>query len=168
MSIRRAISCPVGTVLAAGLLALGGVAARAQDSSSGAGASANITGAWEFETKVYWGRCKMTGEMNLNAGEAEGEYVGQLIAREKCDGLVDENGAPLGPIEYYAEQTVHAERDGDRLIITATIDLVLPSAANYWPDDFALTIVHGSLMSGELVSFNTAPVIFFRGDLPIA
>ncbi|MGD2134025.1 MAG: hypothetical protein PVI23_14620 [Maricaulaceae bacterium] len=166
---RPATAATLAAVLAAACATGFGYAASAQFThAQSIGAEADITGDWEFETKIYVGGCKMTGEMTIERSETEGQYVGQLIAREKCSGFVDENGEPLGDIEYYAEQSVVATRDGDQIYIDATLELVLPSPDNYWPDDFELEIVDSALMMGALRSYNDAPVAFFRGDAPIA
>lgn len=146
-----ALSCPLAPALA-----------------QSSGEDADITGRWLFETKIYWADCRLTGELNLEPGDAEGVYVGELIAREKCEALRDETGAIIDNFEYYAEQSVIAERDGDRLVITSTLVHVVPSPDNYWPDNFTLTIVDRSLMNGDLISFNTAPAVFYRGDAPVA
>ncbi|MGD2134024.1 MAG: hypothetical protein PVI23_14615 [Maricaulaceae bacterium] len=142
--------------------------ALAQSNAQSIGAEADISGYWEFETKRYDYGCKMTGEMTIAPAETEGEYVGELIAREKCDGITLETGEIFGPVEYYAEQTVVATRDGEALTIVSTLVRIDPPSTSYWPDDFVLEIIDGALMMGELRSADIAPVAFFRGDAPIA
>ncbi|MGD2134023.1 MAG: hypothetical protein PVI23_14610 [Maricaulaceae bacterium] len=129
---------------------------------SGLGASADITGAWTFETKIFDQICKMTGDLVLEPGENPGEYVGDLTAHQRC-GLPD-----IGYEDWRAVQTVQAVRDGDRLTITSTIISVTPQTELYFPDDFDLEIVDGALMPGQLRSITVVPAVFYRGDAPIA
>ncbi len=143
-------------LLVACALTLAAPPAAAQ--SSDAGATADITGAWSFETDVYPLGCQMTGELTLHPTTDPDVFDGRLMAYESCEG-----GA-----RYEAKQISTARRDGAQLVIESALVRVLPSPEFYQPDDFELTIVDGALMVGELRSADIAGVRFFRRDGPIA
>ena len=81
-------------------------------------------------------------------------FDGRLAAHEKC-----ENGP-----SYDATQSAHAYREGDKLVIESTLEQVLPLHSDYWPDNFALTVVNGALMIGELRSASVASATFRRHE----
>ena len=144
----RAVSILAALALAP--LALAPVAATAQDSSPGA--TADITGAWSFETEVYESRCRMTGELDVRESGQPGVYRAQLVAYESC----------TGQEPYHAEQVSAIRREGDQVKIESRLVRVEPSPEFYLPDDFVLTIIDSALMVGELRSADIAPVTFRR------
>jgi hypothetical protein len=117
------------------------------------GAEADISGDWEFETEVY-GLCQMRGDLTLTATSDPDVYEGRLMAYESC----------VGGRRYEAEQTTLAYRRGDQLVIESRLKLVRPSPVSYMPDNFALTIMSGALMVGELRSADIAPATFRRTE----
>lgn len=131
-------------------------AATAQDNR---GATADITGTWEFWTERYdvnpltGAYCTMSGDLTLRATGDPDVFEGELTAYESCG----------GEQIYEAHQSAIAARAGDTLTIESTLERVLPRPDTYQPDNFDLTIVHGSLMQGELRSADIAPVTFERG-----
>jgi hypothetical protein len=139
----------LAVALAIGLCSLGAAA-----QSGDQGAAADIEGGWSFETAVYDITCHMTGELILKPSGTADVYLGDLVAYESC------NGRQI----YEARQSVIARRDGDRLEIASTLVRVLPSPENYAPDNFALTIVNGALMEGQLRSADIAPATFRRRE----
>ena len=144
--------------LALGLSALCLDAARAQDVHQ----DTDISGAWTLQTKVFYGNCRMTGELELIPTQTPGEYVGRLDTHQRCG-----YGA-AAVLDTRTEQAVRAVRDEDRLTITSSLEAVSPEWVSYAPDDFELEIVDGSLMSGELHGFSVIPARFKRGSTPLA
>jgi hypothetical protein len=100
------------------------------------------------------GYCQMTGELTLTATPDPNLFNGKLVAYESC----------FGTQIYEAHQNAVVVRDGDRLSITSSLHLVLPSPDSYAPDNFELRIVNGALMVGELRSADVARATFRRRD----
>ena len=141
--VTTAMMCAAATTLAPS-------PAGAQD----LGATADITGAWAFETDVYEQICRMTGELDLRATDQPGVYEGRLLAFENCEGRDP----------YQASQSSLVRREGDQVKIESKLVRVLPSPEFYAPDDFVLTVIDSVLMIGELRSADIAPVTFRRRD----
>jgi hypothetical protein len=135
------------------------LAARARDipaahAQGGASRPADVTGAWAFETQTYGDNCQLSGSLTLRPAGAG--FSCAFTAHERC-----------ASIAVKAQETCTAERVGDALTITAKVMKVAPIVA-YEPDNFTLTIKSGAQMQGELRSFHSAPVDFFRGDAPVS
>lgn len=110
-----------------------------------------VLGAWQFETAIYSGSCKMSGAMQIRPGPKPNTYACTFVATETCEGL-----------KVRAEQTCTAVKDGKTFTISSTIVKLTPEVS-YAPDDWALTIVDSGRMTGELRSADIAPVTFYRG-----
>lgn len=120
---------------------------------------ADISGHWTFATGPYHVVCTMTGEVTLSPTSDPDVFEGELVAWEAC----------AGRPRFEAVQSAVAVRDGDGLTITSTLVTVTPTSDLYWPDNFELRIVNGSLMLGELLSGTiVAKAQFRRADGPIA
>jgi len=115
---------------------------------------ADVSGAWAFETQTYGNSCQLSGSLTLRPAGVG--YSCAFTARERC-----------ADITVKAQETCTAARSGDSLTIKAFVTKVAPQVA-YSPDDFVLTIKSGAQMHGELRSFHSAPVDFFRGDAPVS
>lgn len=136
--------------------ALAGWPALAQESGRDESAPADISGGWTFEVEPYFSQgCVMSGELSLTP-RPEGGFACRLFAEERCV-----SGRVLR-----ARQDCEAVIDGATLSLSSTIAEVEPPGATYFPDDFELTIVDGSLMRGELQSSARSPAIFHRGRVP--
>ena len=116
--------------------------------------TADITGAWAFETHVYGPHCQLSGSMMIRPSGAGFSCV--FTAQERCQ-----------DITVKAQETCEAKRDGEAMTIIAHVNRVAPQVG-YEPDNFELTIQSGSYMKGMLRSFHSAPVDFFRGDAPVS
>lgn len=128
--------------------------ATAQKPAAGA-KSANITGAWNFQTQTYSNGCRMSGVMSVRPSPG-GKHACTFQTEEKCN-----------DITVRAKESCEAVRDGGKLTITSKVGAVDPKVG-YDPDDFELTIQNGARMTGMMRSFNSAPVEFFRGDAPVS
>lgn len=140
------------------VLVLAAAPAGAQDDGSEA-ASADISGFWRFSTGPYHTLCTMTGEITLAPTADPDVFQGDMVAWEAC----------AGRPRFEAKQTAVVIREGADLTITSTLESVEPPSELYWPDNFVLRIMNGSLMIGELHSADIlAKAQFRRGDGPIA
>ena len=154
---------PIARFLFAASLALGATAfgsrARAipgppAHTPSGPSRPSDVSGAWAFETQTYGDNCQLSGSLTLRP--TGNGFACAFTARERCT-----------DITVKAQETCTAERVGAALTIKAKVTRVAPQVA-YEPDDFTLTIKSGAQMQGELRSFHSAPVDFFRGDAPVS
>jgi hypothetical protein len=113
----------------------------------------NIIGNWAFETESYAHGCKMAGALKISPA-AKGKHLCTFETREACPDIV-----------VSAKESCTATRVGNRLMVKSTVLSVTPKVG-YDPDDFELTIKSSAHMTGMMRSFNSAPVEFFRGDMP--
>ena len=148
---------PLRFLLGAATLALAAQPSFAQQSSENPGATADITGRWSFLSDPTYPGCSLSGEVFISSTPDENRFTCTVVANDVCPGVWS----------YRAEETCVAERDGDQLTIASRVLQVKPSTGNYLPDDFAVTIISGSRMTGDLVSALVTDVEFFRGDTPI-
>jgi hypothetical protein len=116
-----------------------------------------ILGAWRFETETYAPGCKITGDMMIRPTKQKDRFTCTFVARERCGRELD----------VLAEQTCAITRTGKALSISSTVVKVTP-AVGYAPDDWQLTFINASKMTGELRSAAVAPVTFFRAQAPIS
>lgn len=130
------------------------LAAAAPALANPAANSADITGAWGFATQTYGEGCKLSGTVVIKpVGKS---FLCTMAAQEICR-----------DIKVRAKETCTATRNGDSLVIKATVVSVDPDVG-YVPDDFELKIHSAAYMKGMLRSFHSAPVDFFRGDAPVS
>ena len=120
------------------------------------GQTAEISGAWTFQTGSFSNGCKMSGQMKISRA-ANGKHSCTFKTHEVCPGIAGG-----------AEQSCTAERKDGKLTIKSKVLKVQPDFSHYYPDDFALDIVNGAYMKGQLHSAGEAPVEFFRGDTPVS
>jgi hypothetical protein len=116
-------------------------------------APANVSGAWSFQTQTYGDGCRMFGKMTIRP-DASGRHVCTFSTEEHCPDIVAR-----------AQESCTAQRNGAALSIKSTVLSVSPKVG-YDPDDFDLKIDSSSYMTGQMKSFHSAPVEFFRGDAP--
>jgi hypothetical protein len=110
-----------------------------------------LAGNWSFQTDIYDGHCRMTGQLYVKPSPRNGVFTCTLRATETCGGD-----------KYSADQTCTlSEKTG---AVTITSKIVKASVSNYFPDDFTLKVENASRMRGQLRSAGLiAPVLFFRG-----
>jgi hypothetical protein len=150
MTLRAALACA---------LMLAPAVALAQEDAS-AGASADIMGEWTFYCPLQPG-CALSGTASLRPGATPGVYSCSITAHDVCPPLWD----------HTAKETCTATRAADTLSIRSRVDSLEPAPpafGSYLPDNFSLTIVDGSNMSGALVSAHTATARFRRENGPIS
>jgi len=111
-----------------------------------------VAGAWQFETAVYKGSCRIRGEMAIRPTAKPNAYICSFVATETCDDL-----------KVRADQSCTAVKAGNALTVTATVVKLSPPGISYAPDNWSLTIVDAAHMKGELRSADIAPVTFYRG-----
>ncbi len=140
---------------AAAALLMAGAAVAAEPKRAEA-AKADIGGVWNFMTEAYGPTCRLSGTVIVAAPAADGKRPCSISAQERCAGLV-----------VASKQVCTAERKGDALAISASIKSVEPQVS-YAPDNFELTIESSARMNGMLRSYNSAPVLFFRGEAPVS
>jgi hypothetical protein len=153
--MRRVLAGAAAALAALGLAAAA-LGADAQTRTPRQGADP-ILGAWRFETETYSPGCKITGDMTIRPTKEKDRFTCTFVARERCGREVD----------IVAEQTCAITRSGKELSISSTIVKVAP-AVGYAPDDWELTFINASKMTGELRSAAVAPVTFFRAQTPIS
>lgn len=130
----RALACLVAALMAAGLAA--GEDAPAPEDVS-------VLGHWSFVAWTYDG-CEFGGTAVLSPGPTPTRHACELTARQEC---VDRT--------WVVRQSCIARRSGPQLTIVSQIEEFLEDGgerANYWPDNFILTIRSESRMSGTLIS----------------
>ena len=115
---------------------------------------ASIIGSWQFSADTN-DTCTFTGNMTLSSHEEKDTFGCELTARQACPGVT-----------YVVRQSCTAFRSGDQLSIVSKIEEFLegPVTSSYWPDNFSLSIVSGSFMSGALISHGTHPAEFWRPE----
>lgn len=116
-----------------------------------------LLGAWRFETETYAPGCRITGNMIISPTKEKDRFTCRFVAREKCGNEID----------ITAEQTCAITRSGKSIDMIATVIKVTPQVS-YAPDNWKLTFVNASKMTGELRSAAVAPVTFFRTQTPIS
>lgn len=151
----RRVLAATAAMMAAGL-ATAGFGADAQTRTARPSADP-ILGAWRFETENYTPSCKMSGDMVIRPTKTRDRFTCTFVARERCGRTID----------VVAEQTCTITRTGTAVSITASIVKVTPDVS-YAPDNWELTFVNASRMTGELRSAAVAPVVFMRAQTPIS
>jgi hypothetical protein len=151
------LPAPASVILTCTLALALAPAAPAQDDAS-AGASADITGEWVFETAPIMDGCDLGGRASIRPGPSAGDYQCSITAREVCPGRFD----------FTAKETCVAKRAGDTLNISSRLDSVTPSTDRYYPDNFSLTIIDSSNMKGALFSISNTSARFHRENGPIS
>jgi hypothetical protein len=134
--------------------ALFGAPAFSQPAKPQGASTANVVGAWTFQTQTYADGCKMYGELVIQPN-ASGKHICTFKTEEHCPDILAK-----------AQESCTAQRNGATLAIKSTVLSVSPPNIGYDPDDFELKIENSARMTGMMRSFHSAPVEFYRGNLP--
>lgn len=118
-------------------------------------ATANIVGSWTFQTETYNNGCKMYGELVLQPSANGKNFVCTFKTEEHCPDVLAK-----------AQETCTAERNGATVNVVSKVISVSPAGIGYDPDDFELKVESSARMLGMMRSFHSAPVEFYRGNLP--
>lgn len=119
----------------------------------------SVKGNWSFETTLYRNdACQMWGTLTVFPSSDQGSQSMDcaLKAIEVCEGE-----------KSIVEQSCQISLNGDVVVIDSEIENFLEWkawSAGYAPDNFELTEVSATKMSGFLVSAVTAPAVFYRSE----
>lgn len=115
-----------------------------------------LSGEWGFTTENYRsGLCQMSGNLSVFPDrEGDTSAACSLTAVEIC-----------GTERSVVEQSCQISLEGNGAVIVSEIEQFIerkPNSLGYLPDDFTLTEISSSEMSGALQSAVSASVIFRR------
>lgn len=119
----------------------------------------SVQGNWSFETTLYRGdSCQMWGTLTVFPSSDQGasNMDCALKAIEMCDGE-----------RSIVEQSCQISLSNDVVVIDSEIENFLEWKAwssGYAPDNFELTEVSPTKMTGLLVSAVSAPAVFYRSE----
>lgn len=122
-----------------------------------AGKPSPVVGAWSFKTQPYDGGCVMVGDLSVSPSPKNGAYSCKLVAHETCQGM-----------KITAHQICTLTEKSGKVAIKSTIALLSDPSMSYAPDNFELKLENAARMTGELRSADIAPVLFYRGEVPVS